>query len=103
MHERIDERALEMDILIESRLRRDPSLLHHARANLARWRMTCSPRVLSTFKEWELLLDGDFDELLNFLVSTEERAVRLRQSSPFVGPHFLSEEERTEIFRRHSA
>lgn len=100
MHERIDERSREMHVLIECRLRRNPSLLRHARANLDRWRRTCSARVARTFDEWEGLLDGDIETLLNLLVSRDERAVRLRQSSPFVGAHFLSKQERDEIFRR---
>lgn len=101
MHQRIDERSREMHVLIEGRLRRDPSLLRYAKANLSRWRQTCSPRVERTFDEWEQILDGDFERLLNLLLSTDERAVRLRQSSPFVGQHFLTSQERAEIFKRY--
>jgi hypothetical protein len=40
----------------------------------------------SDIDEWEALLNGNFDELLRFMVSSDERATRLRQSSPFTGP-----------------
>ena len=101
MHERIDKRSLAMHAVIAERLRRDPSLLHHARVNLRRWRATCSPRVAPAFEEWEAILDGDFTSLLDLLVSPDERATRLRQSSPFAGPRFISPKERADIFRRH--
>lgn len=89
-----------MHAVIAERLRRDPSLLGDARANLARWRATSSPRVAPVLEEWEALLDGDFESLLGLLVSPGERATRLRQSSPFVGASFLLPAERTAIFRR---
>ena len=49
------------------------------------------------FLEWGALLDGPLDELLSFLTSPDERAVWLRQSSPF--PGILAPEERGKILR----
>jgi hypothetical protein len=81
-HTLIDERSRQMDILIAERLRRDSSPLRHAKENLARWRLSASPNVIPALDEWEALLNGNFDELLRFMVSSDERATRLRQSSP---------------------
>jgi hypothetical protein len=99
-HTLIDERSRQMDILIAERLRRDPSLLRYAKENLARWRLTASPNVIPTLDEWEALVNGNFDELLLFMVGSDERATRLRQSSPFAGPHFISCNERLELIRK---
>lgn len=100
MHHVIDERSRYMHTLIAERLRLDPSLLDVAKANLQRWLTTCSPRVKTTFVEWDALLHGDFQVLLELLTSESEGATRLRQSSPFVGEEFLSRAERNEIIRR---
>ena len=99
-HKLIDERSRQMHVLIAERLRRDPSLLARAKENLARWRLTSSADVYRTLDEWECLLNGDFDHLLSVLVSTDEQATRLRQSSPFAGPQFISEAERLEFIGR---
>lgn len=53
-------------------------------------------------REWRTLLDETpFSQLLEFLRSDDERAVRLRQSSPFAG--VLTPEERQSILDRHDA
>ena len=64
-----------------------------ARRNLARLRAE-HPRgpVVSDFDEWEALLDGPLETLLDTLVSSSPRAVELRQNSPFAG--VLTERER---------
>jgi hypothetical protein len=99
-HALIDERSRQVDILIAERLRRDPSLLRHAKENLAQWRLTASLNVIPILDEWEALLNGNFDELLQLMVSSDERATRLRQSSPFAGSHFISSDERLELIRK---
>jgi hypothetical protein len=99
-HELIDERSRQMHVLIAERLRRNPGLLRQAKATLSRWRQPASSNVLPTYNEWEQLLDGDFEQLLSLLVSRDERATRLRQSSPFVGEHFISKQERLAFVRK---
>ena len=83
--------------LIAAKLRTDPTLVQHARGNLERWLRDCSTRTRPALLEWRALFDGPIDELLTFLTSQEERAVRLRQSSPFAG--ILTPDERAVILR----
>ncbi len=84
-HRLIDERSLAFERLIAVKLRNDPTLLGKARGNLARWLETCSVGVRPALLEWQNLLSGPFDEPLAFMEATDERATRLRQSSPFCG------------------
>ena len=97
-HRLIDERSLAFHRLIAAKLRSHPALAEKARANLARWLETCSAGAKPALLEWQLLLSGPFDDLLAFMEATDERATRLRQSSPFCG--ILTEEERLAIIRQ---
>ena len=96
-HRLIDERSLAFDRVIAARLRSEPALVEKARGNLARWLETCSAAARPDLLEWQRLLSGPFDELLVLLEATDERATRLRQSSPFCG--ILTPEERLGIIR----
>ena len=100
-HRLIDERSLAFSSLIAGKLRADPALVQHARVNLERWLRDCSERSRPALLEWRALLYGPLDELLSFLTSTQERAVRLRQSSPFAG--LLTPEERWSVLRDFQA
>ena len=100
-HRLIDERSLAFDRLIAAKLRAEPALIEKARGNLARWLETCSDRARPALLEWQGLVDGPFDELLVLLEATDERATRLRQSSPFCG--ILTEDERLGILREFQA
>jgi hypothetical protein len=100
-HRLIDERSLAFHRRIAEKVGEDPSLLENARANLQRWLKTCSPGVRLTLLEWQQVLQLPFETLLTFLVSTDERATRLRQSSPFSG--ILTEAERLAIIREFHA
>lgn len=100
-HLLIDERSLAFDRLITTKLRSEPALVEKARSNLARWLKTCSPGARPTLLEWQRLIDGPFDELLALMEATDERATRLRQSSPFCG--ILTPEERLGIIREFQA
>lgn len=102
-HRLIDERSLAFDQLIAAKLRRQPELVETARANIRRWMNTSSSGVRAALLEWQEILDGPFEELLSFLVSTDERATRLRQSSPFCGSTILTNEERLRIIREFQA
>lgn len=97
-HRLIDERSLAVDRLTAEKISAHPELVDRARATLARWLQTCSPRVRPVLLEWQSVLDGPREELLALLVATDERATRLRQSSPFAG--ILSAEERAAIIRQ---
>jgi hypothetical protein len=96
-HRFIDERSLAFDRLIAAKLRDQPALVTKARDNLARWLKHCSSGARRDLLEWQRLLSGPFDELLVLLEATDERATRLRQSSPFCG--ILTQEERLGIIR----
>ena len=100
-HHLIDERSLAFDRLIAEKLRSDPTRVEKARSNLARWLETCSAAARPDLLEWQRWLSGPFDELLALLEATDERATRLRQSSPFCG--ILTPEERLAIIREFHA
>ena len=96
-HRLIDERSLAFHRLVAEKLHTDPTLLDLARANLARWEAGASPRLHPVLAEWRALIDAPLDDLLAVLTCEDERATRLRQSSPFAGA--LSPEERFAILR----
>lgn len=96
-HRLIDERSLAFDRLIAARLRSDPALINQARGNLQRWLRTVSPRARPALIEWQNILEGSIEDVLVMLEATDERAVRLRQSSPFCGMFTVG--ERTDILR----
>ncbi|MEI6535506.1 MAG: hypothetical protein WCN98_09220 [Verrucomicrobiaceae bacterium] len=93
----IDERSLAFDRLIADKVRANPRMVERARGNLLHWLETCSPRARATLLEWRDVLDGPLSELLRMMTATDERAVRLRQSSPFCG--ILSRAERSRILK----
>jgi hypothetical protein len=96
-HRRIDERSVAFHRLIAAKVRTTPSSLQLARDNIGRWLRDCSPGVRPALLEWAGLLDGALEDVLAVMESGDERAVRLRQSSPFAG--FLTAEERNAILR----
>lgn len=100
-HRLIDERSLAFDRLIAAKLRSEPALVEKARGHLARWLETCSAGARPDLVEWQRVLSGPFEELLVLLVATDERATRLRQSSPFCG--ILTPDERLAILREFQA
>jgi hypothetical protein len=100
-HRLIDERSLAFERKVVEKLRADPSLLAKAHSNIERWLPTSSPGVRLTLREWQEVLESPFDALLAFLESPDERATRLRQSSPFCG--ILTEAERLAILREFHA
>jgi hypothetical protein len=92
-HQLLDDRALAMDRLIAGRLRSHPELVHKARATLARWLECADVSVRPALEEWNALLCGPQQTLIEVLEGTDDRAKRLRQSSPFCG--ILKPAERT--------
>lgn len=97
----IDQRSLALDRVVIRHLRENPSLVNGAKATLKRWLATCSENARPDLLKWQQKLDGDFETLLDFLGSDSAEATRLRQSSPFAGPSFISRQERNQIFKEY--
>lgn len=88
-----------MHRVIASRLRAGDHLpLARARANLERWRDQFGGELPPAYVEWLGILDGGFESILQVLEGEDQRAVRIRSSSPFAG--VLTPQERWEILRR---
>jgi hypothetical protein len=100
-HRLIDARSLVFDQRIAARLRSEPALLERARAILLRWLGSCAEASRPDLREWQALIDGPREVLLRTLEGTDERCVRLRQSSPFCG--ILTPEERNAILKEFQA
>ena len=88
-----------MDAVVAGRLRERPELIQRAKHNDPRELSTCSPRSRPVLLEWQQILNGPLDEILELLRSTSENAVRLRQSSPFAGEAFVPREDRFAILK----
>jgi hypothetical protein len=84
---------------VAAKLEARPQQLDVARANLSRW-LARDPS--GALLEWARPLDQrPLDDILTLLRSSDERAARLRQSSPFAG--VLTPEERLAILRLYDA
>lgn len=94
-HARLDERSIALHALVAEKLLADPSLMSVAKENLRRWQKANGSPSLALI-EWEQILSGQIDQVAQFLSERTEKAVRLRQSSPFAG--ILSEAERGAIY-----
>lgn len=76
----------------------DPtSVLEQARENLRRWIPRNRPDGMATryLAQWQEILDGGVDGVVNVLVGTDEHSSELRQNSPFAG--VLSDEDRRRV------
>lgn len=99
-HHEIDRRSLLLHRIVSGKLLRDPALIERSRATVSRWRSS-NPDA-PALREWEdLLARMNVHDLVSFLRSRNERATRLRQSSPFVG--ILTEAERTSVMQKYAA
>ena len=90
-------RSLWLGHATAGRLVADPSsVIEKARRNLARLR-AANPRgaLRRWLDEWETLLDGPVEGVLDALTSRAPRARELRQNSPFAG--VLTESERRDV------
>lgn len=98
-HEWIDRRSLALHEAVADTIEAKPELLDIARTNLSRW-LSTNPSL--ALLEWrDVLEQSSLREVVRLLRSTSERAVRLRQSSPFAG--VLTRTEREAILRRHDS
>lgn len=99
-HGRLEERSLALHRLVSRKVLAKPALLDKARETLTRWQgMEGSPRM--ALAEWDRILSGSAGQVAQFLTERSERAIRLRQSSPFCG--ILTEDERRAIYESYSA
>lgn len=88
VHRRREFESLEIHRRIVGRLEADAvPVMEKARGNLRRWLAGRGDGALAVvYREWDGLLGSlDLQELCELLVAEDERAVRLRQSSPFAG------------------
>ena len=95
-HQLIDQRSLALARAIAEKIAAQPALIARAESNLHRWLQTCSPAARPVLLEWQSLLKGSLEDLLEVLRDPGEHGTRLRQSNPFAG--VLSAEERMAIF-----
>src|SRR5437879_2041767 len=93
MHQDLDARSLALHKLVAHKLRRDPSLLTIAKANIARWEQRGDPGERTYLDDWKRVLDAGIETALTLATEVSERAAALRQSSPFAG--ILSPSERS--------
>ena len=90
-------RSIWLNIAVAGKLVRNPEpTLTRARENLAALRAQ-HPRGQAArwLAEWDLLLDGPIERILEVLTSTTQYARELRQNSPFAG--VLTQQERQEV------
>lgn len=99
-HLRIEERSIALHRAVVKRILKNPELMDKARENLQKYLEQFArdnrplPKALS---EWQdILKNQSLETVLEFLVSSDESAVRLRQSSPFAG--ILTPKERWKIY-----
>jgi len=98
-HADLDARSREVAEFVADRLLRDPSLLEDARRYLERRILSASPGEKLELEEWRGLLESmSISRLRRFLLAGDQRATRLRQSSPFLA--VLSDEDRRTLRKR---
>jgi hypothetical protein len=98
-HSWIDVRSHALHDAVATKLERDPALIDVARKNLTRW--LCVTPAPAWLECQQLLETTPLTELTTLLRSRDERANRLRQSSPFAG--LLTPQERRAIFDRYAS
>ena len=93
-HDRLDEIRRQCHIAIAAKIDADPTLLAVPKRNIRRWAEQAggTPPALA---EWLGVIERPWPEIRRILVSSDENAIRLRQSTPFAG--ILSQRERYEI------
>ena len=95
---REDRRSLALHERIAERLRAETvEILAHARSNVRRMR-ELHPHASDLIDEWERLLLGSSDALLDALLNPDMRYRDLRHATPFAG--VLSTAERTAVYRQ---
>lgn len=95
-HRLLDARSLALHCRIAQKISADPSLLEIPRRNLDRWSDRVAGVAPRYIAEWREILDQPWPQVAAFITSCSERAIRLRQSSPFAG--VLDARERKRIY-----
>ena len=100
---RDQERSLWLAQAVAGKLVLDPDrVIGLARRNIASMRAGSARGATRRWlDEWERLLDGPIDRLLEALTSRAPRSRELRQNSPFAGA--LTDQERLQVLRAHSS
>ncbi|MEW6669966.1 MAG: hypothetical protein AB1512_32550 [Thermodesulfobacteriota bacterium] len=93
-HLRLEERSIALHEVIARRISARPELLEIAKENLARW--IERDGEIPSWREWKEILTRPIAEIIEVLRSRDEKARRLRQSSPFCG--LLTPGERWRIY-----
>jgi hypothetical protein len=78
------ERSLALHEAVAERLRREPELVHRARARLDEW-LARGGRSSPLWLRWREILDRPLEEIVAMLTSRSEEAAWLRKASPFAG------------------
>jgi hypothetical protein len=96
-HAQLDARAMDIARAVAERVRRNPSLVEDAKRYIERRIPSASPGERLELEEWRFILATmSVPRLCRFLLRDDERATRLRQSSPFLNA--LSDDERRAVF-----
>lgn len=92
----IEARALALHVLAARKIDDDPELLEIARRNLADWEERGSGASGLAIRDWRKLLARPWPEIASLMTEQSETAVRLRQTTPFMG--VLSPRERQRLY-----
>lgn len=95
-HRLAEERSLAYHEAVSREILRNPDLLKTARARTEAW-IAKGGRSAPYALEWRRILDLPLHELTAFLVERSERAMALRQATPFAGA--ISARERWKIWK----
>ena len=93
-HKRLEERSLALHREVAERIQANPALVQVAERNLGNW--IRQHGQIPVWREWKEILGKPLAEIMELLVSDDENARRLRQSSPFCG--ILTPRERWRIY-----
>ncbi len=100
-HRLLDARSLALHCKIAQKISNDRRLLDIPRRNLERWSNRTSGEPPKFITEWQNILDEPWPQVSAFITSCSEKAIRLRQSSPFAG--VLDPQERKRIYEAFRA
>ena len=98
-HRRVEERSIALHREIARRIHANPELLLIAKRNLERW--IKMDGEIPVWREWQEILERPLVQIVDLLISPDENAKRLRQSSPFCG--ILNPRERWKIYESFTA
>ena len=98
-HPEIDRRVFELTKIAVAKIDRDPSLVQVGLDNIERWTRQKEGYVPLCHAEWKALIEEHpWEKLRTLLLDDSDEGQRLRSSHPFIGPRFVTEEERAAIY-----